>query len=83
MTVIPPYTQFSLNIRCLVDVKTRDSKLKWLKWLITEYNPDLIHFQEHHLYTIKEVMTAFRRLGGKVMGISLTPVIGSFAGGDW
>ncbi len=80
MTGIPPYTQFSLNIRGLIDVKSRDAKLTWLKWLIREYKPDLIHFQEHHCHTMKEVMTAFRRLGGKVMGISLTPVKGSFAG---
>ncbi len=80
MTVIPPYTQFSLNIRGLIDVKSRDAKLKWLQGLIREYKPDLIHFQEHHCHSMKEVMTAFRRLGGKVMGVSLTPVKGSFAG---
>jgi exonuclease III len=80
MTYIPHFTQFSLNIRGLVDVKSRDAKLNWLKQLILDYKPDMIHIQEHHCYNMKQVMTACRRLGGKVIGISLAPVKGSYTG---
>jgi exonuclease III len=80
MTVIPPHTQFSLNIRGLVDTKSREAKIKWLRWLIREYKPDMIHFQEHHCSSMKEVMTAFRQLGGKVVGVSLAPNKGSYTG---
>jgi exonuclease III len=80
MTVIPPYTQFSLNIRGLVDIKSRGAKIKWLRQIIREYKPDLIHFQEHHCSSMKEVMTAFRQLGGKVVGVSLAPNKGAYTG---
>ena len=80
MTVIPPYTQFSLNIRGLVDNKSREPKLRWIKWLIQTYKPDMIHFQESHFYNISALMSAMRRFGGKVVGISLAPCKGSYCG---
>ena len=80
MTAIPPYTQFSLNIRGLVDNKSREPKLRWIKWLIQTYKPDMIHFQESHFYNISALMSAMRRFGGKVVGITLAPCKGSYCG---
>ena len=80
MTSIPPYTQFSLNIRGLVDKKSREPKLRWIKWLIQTYKPDMIHFQESHFSSMSALMSALRRFGGKVIGVSLAPHRGSYNG---
>ena len=80
MTAIPPYTQFSLNIRGLVDNKSREPKLRWIKWLIQTYKPDMVHFQESHFYNMSALMSAMRRFGGKVVGVSLAPCKGSYCG---
>ena len=80
MTTIPPYTQFSLNIRGLVDKKSREPKLRWIKWLIQTYKPDMIHFQESHFSSMNALMSALRRFSGKVVGVSLAPYKGSYSG---
>ena len=80
MSVIPAFTQFSLNIRGVLDPKSGHAKLDWLKWLIREYKPDMLHLQEHHCYSMKDVMKIFRKLNCKIMGVSLAPHKGSYAG---
>ncbi len=77
---IPPHVQFSINVRGLVHHKSREAKLNYLNHLIKTQKPDIIHIQEHHFKSNSEMMKAFRRFGGKVVGASLATQADPYAG---
>ena len=54
--------------------------MKFMRNIIQEYKPDIIYIQEHHFRTNKDIVTAFRALKGKLLGVSLAPVGDIFAG---
>ena len=77
---IPPHVQFSFNVRGLVHHASRDAKLNYIKHVIKEYKPDIIHIQEHHFKSNSDLMKAFRRFGGRVVGVSLANANDPYAG---
>ena len=77
---IPPHVQFSFNVRGLVHHASREAKLNYIKHVIKEYKPDIIHIQEHHFKSNCDLMKAFRRFGGRVVGVSLANADDPYAG---
>ena len=77
---IPPHVQFSFNVRGLVHHASRDAKLNYIKHVIKEYKPDIIHIQEHHFKSNSDLMKAFRRFGGRVVGVSRANADDPYAG---
>ena len=68
---IPTHSQYSLNIRGLADQKNRDDKMLWISSTFKHLkNLGAVHFQETHLKTTKDAMSCFRRLSGKIIGVS-------------
>ena len=74
VTTIPAYTQYSININGLITRARRYDKVKWIRReLAIARKADIVHIQETHFRTKKQMHEALNQLGGKLVGAALSP----------
>ena len=69
LVTIPPFLQLSINIQGMSTPSSIKRKTKWLKTLINQYKPDMIHIQETKCASDHYTWSSFRSLG-TLLGIS-------------
>ena len=70
---IPHFTQYSLNLKGIVADKIVDNKMAWIKHTFFRKKIGAVHFQETHFKNKTEACDTFRRLGGKIIGLTFAP----------